>query len=312
MPRPPPSYSMKEVGPAILMFAALAVLGVWLVPSLSPFPISRLQAVELIAFGVAVGAYGTMVGAGGGFLIVPVLLLAWRLPPAQAAGTSLLVVFLNATAGSVSYARQGRIDVRSGLWLAVATLPGAVAGAFLAEYVSGRAFDIAFAVLLIGVAGLLIWRPVSTDVSTSPTLAVGDRRWWRVEREFTDNSGQVFRYRYNLRSGIALSFVVGFLSSILGIGGGIIHVPALIHLLGFPAHIATATSQFILAISAAVGAATHFSLGNILFGPAILMGIGVISGAQIGAKMARRMKGAMTVRLLSVALIVVALRLLLR
>src|SRR4051812_11528094 len=119
--------------------------------------ITPLSGIGLVAFGLLVGTYGTMVGAGGGFLIVPVLLLVWHLPPALAAGTSLSVVFLNATAGSFSYARQGRIDYKSSILLALPTLPGSVAGAFVAERVSGRAFNIAFAVLLLAVSALLIW-----------------------------------------------------------------------------------------------------------------------------------------------------------
>jgi uncharacterized protein len=241
----------------------------------------------LVAFGVAVGAYGTIIGAGGGFLIVPLLLLVWHLSPAQAAGTSLAVVFLNAVVGSIAYARQKRIDYRAGLWFAAATLPGSVAGAFLAKYFSGRTFDVAFAALLLGVAGFLLWKPVrSTDV--------GERR------------------EYSLALGVTISFFIGFVSSALGIGGGIIHVPAMIHLLAFPAPIAAATSVFILAFSSLVGAGTHLVLGHVLFLPAGLLGVGVIAGAQIGARIAKRAKGATIVRLLSAALVLVAVRLLFR
>src|ERR1044071_4779890 len=116
--------------------------------------ITPLSAGGLVAFRLGVGTYGTMVGAGGGFLIVPVLLLVWHLPPALAAGTSLSVVFLNATAGSYSYAKQGRIDYKSGILLPLPTLPGSVAGAFVAERMSGRVFDVTFAVLLLCVATL--------------------------------------------------------------------------------------------------------------------------------------------------------------
>jgi uncharacterized membrane protein YfcA len=249
--------------------------------------ISLWSGLGLVAFGLVVGAYGTLIGAGGGFLIVPMLLLAWQLPPAQAAGTSLAVVFLNAVAGSISYARQKRIDYRAGLWFAAATMPGSIAGAFLARYLSGRTFDIAFAALLLSVAGFLLWKPVRHDENAE-------------------------RKTYSLGLGLVISFFVGFLSSSLGIGGGIIHVPAMIHLLSFPAGIAAATSTFILAFSSLVGAGTHISLGHVLFVPAALMGIGVIGGAQIGAAIARRVKGATVVRLLSLALVIVAVRLLLR
>ena len=274
--------------------------------------ITALSGLGLVAFGLLVGTYGTMVGAGGGFLIVPVLLLVWHLPPALAAGTSLSVVFLNASAGSLSYARQGRIDYKSGILLALPTLPGSVAGAFVAERMSGRTFDVMFAVLLLSVAGLLLWKPVGRGEVSAAHEVDPNAPWWRMSRTVIDKSGHEFRYQYNLIWGLLISFGVGFLSSILGIGGGIVHVPALIHLLGFPSHLAAATSHFILAISSLVGAGTHVALGNVLFVPAALMGVGVMVGAQIGAGIARRAKGAVTVRLLSVALIVVAVRLLLR
>ena len=99
-----------------------------------------------------------------------------------------------------------------------------------------------------------------------------------------------------------LSFCVGFLSSILGIGGGIIHVPAMVYLLAFPAHIATATSHFVLAISSMVGVFTHFLLHNILIKEALMIGVGAVLGAQIGAKMSLKVKSKAILSLLAFCL----------
>jgi hypothetical protein len=297
---------------AAAALVAGALLALYFVPRETAGPTTTLAALEFLGFGLGVGAYGTMVGAGGGFLIVPALLLVYHARPEQAAGTSLAVVCLNALSGTVSYARQGRVDYRAGLTFAVATLPGAVIGAFLARLLGGRGFDLVFGALLLVVAILLIWRPTAEREYADFLVeqAAGGR--WAVTRRIVDARGQAFQYRYHLGLGFALSVGVGFLSSALGIGGGIIHVPALIHLLGFPAHIATATSQFILVITAAVGTGTHLALGNVLPGPAILMGIGVVGGAQIGASLARHLGDSLLVRLLSLALLAVAARLLLR
>lgn len=273
--------------------------------------ITPITAAGLIAFGLFVGTYGTMVGAGGGFLIVPMLLLVAHVPPAQAAGTSLAVIFLNATTGSLSYWRQGRVDNRSGFFLALPTIPGSIAGAFVAARMSGPAFNVAFALLLLAIAFMLLLKPERKPVEWVEHPE-SERTWWRISRVIHDNYGHTFQYQYNLAWGLAISFFVGFFSSILGLGGAIIHIPAMIYLLNFPPHVAAATSHFILAISSLVGAGTHIALGHVLFVPAALMGIGVIAGAQIGARIARRVKGAVTVRLLSIALIVVAIRLLLR
>jgi uncharacterized membrane protein YfcA len=266
---------------------------------------------EFIGFGLLVGAYGTLVGSGGGFLIVPTLLLIYHATPQQAAGTSIAVVFLNALSGTVSYARQRRVDYKAGVAFSMATIPGAIAGAFLTSLVAGRAFDVLFSTLLICLAAFLLWKPLRDQATHEVDVSHVPRRWL-IERELSDAYGERYKYHYDLRRGIVLSLFIGVFSSLLGIGGGIIHVPVLIHLLGFPAHLATATSHFILVITAAIGTITHMGLGHVLWGPAIFMGIGVIAGAQFGAWFGQRVGGALMVRLLSVALIVVGLRLLFR
>jgi uncharacterized protein len=106
---------------------------------------------------------------------------------------------------------------------------------------------------------------------------------------------------------------VGFVSSLLGIGGGIIHVPALVYLLGFPAHIATATSHFILAVMSLTGTAVHIATGAFAPGAlrAVLLGAGALAGAQVGARVSKRVHGKWILRSLAVGLMFVGLRILL-
>jgi len=121
----------------------------------------------------------------------------------------------------------------------------------------------------------------------------------------------VHRYHVELPLGIAMSFVIGFASSLLGIGGGFIHVPALIAVLGFPVHIATATSHFVLAIMATVGTITHILAGDLVdvWPRAVYLAVGAVVGAQVGARLSARVHGTVIVRLLAAALAIVALRL---
>lgn len=105
---------------------------------------------------------------------------------------------------------------------------------------------------------------------------------------------------YNRTAGVLLSLCVGFLSSILGIGGGIIHVPAMVYLL--VQHIATATSHFVLAISSMVGVFSHFLLHNILIKEALMIGVGAVLGAQLGAKMSLKVKSKAILSLLAFCL----------
>ena len=266
-----------------------------------------LAPVWLVVIGFGVGTFGTLVGAGGGFLLVPLLaLLEPSLPAEAVTAISLAVVAMNATSGAIAYARQGRIDYRSGIAFALATLPGSVGGALLTRAVPRPIFDGIFAVMLIGLAVFVV-----IAHEDEPEDAPEGGGWGHVLRELRDRSGADYRYRVNMPLGIALSLAVGFVSSFLGIGGGVIHVPALVGLLSFPPHIATATSHFVLAIMATVGTGTHIVAGDLagLAGQAALLGIGAIAGAQVGARLSRHVHGVIIVRVLALSLVFVGLRL---
>jgi uncharacterized protein len=126
----------------------------------------------------------------------------------------------------------------------------------------------------------------------------------------TDSSVVIYRFSYNSQIGIGLSFVIGYLSSVLGIGGRSIHVPVLAPLLNFPVHIATATSHFILALVALSGTATHLATGTLFEGlrDIVPLSIGVVVGAQIGARLSNRLGGPAIIRGLALALLLVGIR----
>ena len=266
-----------------------------------------VAAAGFVALGVAVGTLGTLIGAGGGFILLPVLaLLSPFEPTATLTATSLAVVAANATSGTVAYWRQRRIDLRSGIAFAVATVPGSIAGALVGRSIPRGPFDVAFAAVLLALAVVL----VRVRPAEGPAAPEG-RAWGRIARTLSDETGTVYRYGVDLRLGIAISFVVGFVSTVLGVGGGFIHVPALVAVLGFPVHIATATSHFVLAIMAAVATVTHLLAGDLAdsWPRAVYISIGAIAGAQLGARLSARVHGQVIVRILAAALVIVALRL---
>jgi uncharacterized membrane protein YfcA len=262
----------------------------------------------LIPIGIAVGTFGTLVGAGGGFLLVPILLLIYPdRSPETITAMSLLVVFFNATSGSLAYARFGRIDYYSGAWFAVGTLPGAVIGAVLVGYIPRRTFDAVFAGTLLAIGLYLIFRR-GTQAIRDPLTGRGV-----VRREMPDRHGHRFVYSYRLWQGVALAAAIGFVSSLLGIGGGVVHVPVMVTVLHFPVHIAAATSQFVLAFMAGEGTAVHVFEGTLHWDRALveslLLAAGAIPGAQAGAMLSRRVAGPGIMRALAVALVVVGVRL---
>jgi hypothetical protein len=191
-----------------------------------------------------------------------------------------------------------RIDYKSGLLLSAATIPGAVLGAMTTGFIPRPIFDGILGIVMILVSAFLIWRPMLRGASMLAAMA---------ERDGTDRLGS-----YNLPLGLGLSLVVGYVSSLLGIGGGIIHVPVLVHLLGFPVHVATATSHFILSFMSLAGTGVHVASGVFVHGVrrTIALAIGVVAGAQLGAWLSSRLRGQWIMRGLAVALGFVGLRVL--
>ena len=186
-------------------------------------PFSPAEYFWLMGMGLAVGLYGTLIGAGGGFILMPLLLMLnpKASPEACSTAISLAVVFFNALAGSESYAMMRRIDYKSGLMFAAATIPGAIIGALNTSAVPRRLFDGILGVILLAAAVFLFLRPAVKPHETKTHLHHPN-----ISRHLVSAVGDTFDYNFNPLVGIGISFAVGYASSFLGIGGGIIHVPA--------------------------------------------------------------------------------------
>jgi len=247
--------------------------------------------IGLIFFGIAVGAAGTLIGAGGGFLMMPAFLIFYKdKGPGALTAVSLAVICANAASGSIAYAKMKRINYRAGSLFALAALPGAVAGAIIADYIPARAFDLLFGLILVFLGTYLF---ISVEKRLNPQL----------------NDAKTIP-PYNVKVGMAISTLVGLLSSLLGIGGGVIHVPMMVYVLGFPVHLATATSHFALAIMTLAGTIVNIYEGNLVgeWSLVLVLAAGVIIGAQIGAKISQRFKSAWIIKFLAAALAIVGLR----
>jgi uncharacterized membrane protein YfcA len=261
-----------------------------------PEEVRMLTTALLFAAGLGIGTLGTLIGAGGGWMIVPLLLFGLHFTPQQAVGTSLGVVFLNALSGSIAYMIQRRVLYRMGVAFAVATIPGALLGATLVQYLGSRWFTLLFALFLLALAGLL---------HKGQTLGGAARRN-PTSAELGSLASPV------MRLGIMLSFLVGIISSLFGIGGGIVHVPFLIVILGLPVHAATATSHFVLAITSLAGTLIFLRNGQVVLHVAAVMGVGVLLGAQAGARLSTRMRSEPIRRVLALAVSIFALGLIVR
>jgi len=245
----------------------------------------------LFLFGILVGTAGTLIGLGGGFLLIPLFLIIYRdKNPAVLTAISLAVICTNSISGSIAYARMKRIAYRAGLIFSAAALPGVVAGAILVAYFPMKAFELILGFVIIA-AGIYLFLSVKKRIN--PNLADAQKM-----------------PACNIRAGIAISLCVGLISSILGIGGGIVHVPMMIYLLDFPVHLATATSHFMLAIMTGAATIVHIYKGNLNGQWTIIISLsaGVVIGAQAGAFISQRFSSVWIIRLLAASLIFVGLR----
>ena len=221
---------------------------------------------------------------------MPLLVLLYpQQNPERLTSISLAVVFFNSLSGSEVYAHMKRIDYRSGIIFALATIPGAILGAIHTSLISRRLFDGLFVIVLLAASAFLLFH---LNLIERPRKEPAPHQ---SERHIVDAAGISYNYSFNL-----------------GIGGGIIHVPALVYLLQFPVHIATATSHFVLAIMALTGTLVHMVMGTFSHGvhQTIALAIGVVLGAQLGAYLSNRIKGTWIIRSFALALGVIGIRIL--
>ena len=256
-----------------------------------------MEILLFLLLGIGVGTFGSLVGIGGGLICVPFFIFflsdggVWPYfhTAASIVGTSLFIVMVNAVSGTVAYLRQGRVYFKAAVPFAIATLPGAFLGSYIADSFTGKQLNFYFGAFLAIVAVIMYWNSTRTKKEDVLTIPEG--------------------FAFNRLLGIASSLGVGFLSSIFGIGGGVIHVPLMVYVLDFPVHIATATSNFVLAVCSMTGVVSHVLLDHIVWIPAIAISAGAAIGAQIGARLSRKTKSQVILMLLSISMFALGVKL---
>jgi uncharacterized membrane protein YfcA len=227
----------------------------------------------LLATGIVAGILGALLGLGGGIFLVPALTLLFGLPIHTAVGTSLVGVIAT-SAGVAAIAPPGRgADVSLALRLEVLTAAGAIAGGVLAGAVSGRALTVLFAAIVFGTAGYLLYKA--------------------LRRVGSDVPEELFKTNYKVRhwpAGIAVSSLAGMVSGLLGVGGGFIKVPAMYAIMGVPLGVATATSNFMVGITAAASVFVYYGRGDVHPLVVIPTAIGVFGGAMLGVYILPRLR----------------------
>jgi uncharacterized membrane protein YfcA len=262
----------------------------------------------LLIVGVIAGTIGSLVGLGGGIIVVPMLLSLGSyistfddVSPQVAVGTSLLVVIFTGLSSTLTYMKYKKVDYKSGLIFFIGSGPGGIIGAYVNKLFNTTSFSIWFGLFMILVSIILMVKDKLPQMKQRPGK--------KVIRSYIGDDGNEVSYSYHPVLGVLIAFTVGFISGLFGIGGGSLMVPAMILLFMFPPHIAVATSMFIIFLSATTSSITHIALGNINWLFAAVLIPGAWFGGRFGAIINTKLKGKTVVNLLRIVLIVAGIKL---
>ncbi|QHE53431.1 sulfite exporter TauE/SafE family protein [Pontibacillus sp. HMF3514] len=265
--------------------------------------------VILLIIGFFTAFIGSIAGIGGGTILVPSLLFMnhisesfnWATPQ-KIVGISLVVMVFTGLSSTISYWKSKRIDYKSGLIFLIGSLPGGVFGSWLNQFLNDDTFSLVFGLVMIGISLLFFFKK-----SGQPNSKTAESKFY-IQRSLTIN-GHSHYYAVPVIWGILLAFGVGILSGLFGIGGGSLMVPAMILLFGFPAHIATATSMFMIFFMSLFSSGTHIALGHVEWVYTLAFIPGAWIGGTVGAKLNQRMKSRTIEWVLRVILILIGIRL---
>ena len=239
-------------------------------------------AVVLLAAIVA-GALGSLLGLGGGIIVIPVLTVFLGVDIKLAIGASVVSVIATSSGAAAAYVRDHLSNIRVGMFLELATTSGALTGAFVAGLLAGRWLYLIFAVVL-GYSALAMFRKRHEESVAVPYDPWAKRL--RLDSSYYDKAIDR-RIDYEVtgaRTGLALMYGAGMVSGLLGIGSGALKVPAMDLAMRLPIKVSTATSNFMIGVTAAASASVYFARGDIHPLLAAPVAVGVLLGATIGTR----------------------------
>jgi uncharacterized protein len=251
--------------------------------------LTPLGAAGLFLIGAAASVFGSLVGLGGGFVVIPVLRLAFGIPPAEVAGTSLVLVLANTASSTIGFWRHKTIDFPLALPFTLGAVPASILGVLAVRHFSPAGFDVAYGAMLVTLAILVIRR------RGIESRAAGERN-----------------FAHDWRVGVAGGLAMGFFSSAFGIGGGFVMVPLLLIAARMPPHVVAATTAFVVTMTAPIGVAGHALAGDIDWAVTTPLVLGGIAGGGIAPSIAKRVSSPALITMLAIGLIGAAISLALR
>ncbi|NPD23838.1 sulfite exporter TauE/SafE family protein [Corallococcus exiguus] len=246
----------------------------------------------VLCISIGAGLMGSLLGLGGGLILIPVLTLVLKVDIRYAVGASIVSVIATSSGAAAAYVRDGLANMRVAMFLELATVAGAVTGAMLAGMVSGRALYFLFGSVM-AYSALAMLRKLREDGrprEEPPPDALADRLALHGSYYDVSTGGEVAYRVHRPLVGLGLMYVAGTVSGLLGIGSGALKVPAMDLAMGLPIKVSTATSNFMIGVTAAASAGIYFARGDIdpfIAGPVC---VGVTLGAFAGSRYLTKLK----------------------
>ncbi len=260
---------------------------------------------------IVAGIFGAILGLGGGVIIIPFLTLVQGVPIKIAIAASIVAVVATSTASAASYVEKRIANVRLGMLLETSTTSGALIGALIATSVPAPTLTLIFGIALIYAAFAMLRAPQDSRVGFNIGNQPQDR--FRLASSYYDLSlTQSVEYApRRIKGGILASLFAGWFSGMLGVGGGLIKVPVMNSLMKVPTKVATATSNFMIGITAATGATVYFLRGFVNAEIVAPVALGVLLGAVLGSKISPRIRSVYIHYTFVIVLVYTAIRMIL-
>jgi len=258
----------------------------------------------IFAVSVVAGLIGALAGVGGGILVIPVLTFGFGVDIRLAVGASIISVIATSSGAAAAYIRDRMTDMRVGMFLELATTTGAVCGALLAAVVAPAFLYVLLGVVLLFSAVMQVTRLGEETPPTGPTSALAARL--RLESSYPDRKlGREVPYSARrVPLGFALMWIAGVVSGLLGIGSGVLKVLAMDGAMRLPMKVSSATSNFMIGVTAAASAGIYLSRGDVDPRIAAPVALGVLAGALVGARLLQHISNR-AVRLIFLPVLVV-------
>jgi uncharacterized membrane protein YfcA len=266
--------------------------------------------ISLILLAIIAGIIGSLLGIGGGIVIIPILILLYHINIREAIGASIISVIATSSGAASVYLKDKLINLKTGMFLEIATTTGAISGATLLGIINPQILFFIFAfVLIISIYPMIMKRENNKEGIQNDYIS----KKLELASSYTDNDGVVYKYGVNNTPyGLIMMYIAGFASGLLGIGSGVFKVIAMDDIMHIPMKVSTTTSNFMIGVTALASSVIYLIKGYINPYLALPVMAGIFIGSLLGTKILRKTSNQNLKVIFSIILLIIAIEMVLR